>query len=108
MACCSLETQIANTPGTEDGGQRANDRVVRSEAAAPSARVLESRGIEGIACFAVVGEGVAQHQSILRINLVVELARCFRFRACDREKIGCDLTDLQSGKRATRQKIVNG
>src|SRR5712691_5862073 len=108
MACGRLETQVANTPGTEDGDQRASHRVVRSEGAAPGTRVLEPRRVEGIACFPVVGEGVAQHQGILRINLVVELSRCFGFRSRDREKAGRDLAGLQSGKLAGRQKTVNG
>src|SRR5712691_11682208 len=107
MACGRLETQVANTTGTENGDQRTSHRVVRSEGAAPGTRVLEPRCVEGIACFAVVGEGVAEHQGILRINLVVELSRCFGFRSRDREKAGSNLADLQSGKSASRQKIVN-
>src|SRR5713226_198282 len=108
MACCRLHTQVANTPGTEDGDQRTSHRVVRSEGAAPGTRVLEPGCVEGIACFAVVGESVAHHQGILRINLVVELSRCFGFRSRDREEAGIELAGLQSGESASRQKIVNG
>src|ERR1700674_1770472 len=98
MACCCLETQVANTTGTEDSDQRASYHVVRGEAAAPGARVIERRCVEGIACYAVVGESVAQRQGIPRTNLGVEFSRRFGFRTRDRGKTGCDLADLQSGK----------
>jgi len=107
MACCRLETQVTNTPGTEDSDQRASHHVVRSEAAAPGARVIERRCVEGIACYAVVGESVAQRQGIPRTNLAVELSRCLGFRSRDWHKTGSDLADIESGKSASRKKIVN-
>src|ERR1700674_3648011 len=108
MACCRLETQVANTSGTKDSDQRTSHHVVRSEAAAPGARVIEPRCVEGIACYAVVGESVAQRQGIPRTNLATELSRCLGFRSRDRHKTGSDLADIQSGKSASRKKIVNG
>src|ERR1700676_5272242 len=108
MACCRLETQVADTPRTEDSNERASHHVVRSEAAAPGTRVIERRCVEGIACYAVVGESVAQRQGIPRTNLAVELSRCLGFRSRDRHKTGGDLADIQSGKSASRKKIADG
>src|SRR5713101_2773706 len=108
MACCYLETQVANTRGTKDSDQRASHHIVRGEGAASGARVIQRRCVEGIACFSVVGESVAQRQGIPRTNLVVDLSRCFGLRSRDRDKTGSDLADIQSGKSASRKKIVNG
>ena len=108
VACCRLETQVADAAGTEDGEQGTRDIIVGDKAASPGARVVETRRVESVAREAVAGEGVAQHQGILRIDLMVEFARCFCFHSLDRRKVGRKLASLQSGKGARRQKCVQG
>src|SRR6266446_10972814 len=77
----SLKAQIADGFRTQDRCEGCRESVVAREAAAARARVYEAVGVERIAWFLVVREGVTQHQGSIFRDLVLELARSFRFRA---------------------------
>ena len=69
MACRRQETQVANFPGTENSDQRGGHHIVRREAAATGARVIERRCVEGMSWDGSTCAGVAStftHEAALQ------------------------------------------
>ena len=64
-------------------------------------------GIERVARFAIVREGIAQHQGRIFRELMIELARGFGFRARDGKEIGGDLAGRQARESARRQERID-
>src|SRR5262245_19957467 len=61
--------------------------MVLREAATSRARIVPPRRVEGVAGFAVVDERVAQHQTVARRELMIDLRRRLSFGARHREGI---------------------
>jgi hypothetical protein len=72
-------------------------------AAATRACVYQAAGVERVARFLIVCKGVAEHERSVFRELVVELARSFRFRPSAGRESGDDVPCAQTGKGSRRE-----
>src|SRR5438093_2191896 len=81
--------------------------MILREAAATRTGIGPSRGIEGVADLAVVGESIPEHESVPACQLVVELHGGLGFRAGCRKVIGIYAPDAQARKDAGGEEVID-